>query len=295
MKLDLQSLTAEPLIYMLMHSGAFVTVLGILFFFIGLLFGRATWGRYKRQTRELRTEVEVLKEEVASLKRKLGDFSVKSGPAVPMMTETIPMPRKDAAPSPPAPVEVRQEKVAAVVGTDGFIEQARQQLSNGNGIKIHPAAEPDEGTSKDVAVAVPAPVIAAPRAGSPLASIVSHHDAESAGKKIPTLPEIPATQARPADAPGRTETDPHLGLVYTSRPAHQDDLTALKGIARVLEQRLHGLGVYTYEQIAGWNTDQVREFSSRLAFKDRIQREEWVEQARALVGKATKAEPANAA
>ena len=56
MKLDLESLSAEPLVYMLMHSGMFVTVLGAMFFIIGLLFGYATWGRYKRQTRELRGE-----------------------------------------------------------------------------------------------------------------------------------------------------------------------------------------------------------------------------------------------
>jgi predicted flap endonuclease-1-like 5' DNA nuclease len=57
----------------------------------------------------------------------------------------------------------------------------------------------------------------------------------------------------------------------------------MKGIAKVLEQRLHEFGIYTYEQIASWTEDQIKEFSSRLAFKDRIHREKWVEQARKLL------------
>jgi len=50
----------------------------------------------------------------------------------------------------------------------------------------------------------------------------------------------------------------------------------------VLEQRLHEFGIYTYEQIASWTEDQIKELSSRLAFKDRIHREKWVEQAKRL-------------
>ncbi|MBL9133268.1 MAG: hypothetical protein JNG86_18805 [Verrucomicrobiaceae bacterium] len=96
---------------------------------------------------------------------------------------------------------------------------------------------------------------------------------------IPALPELP-----PAPPPSaiKPEMDARLGLVYKTRPAHSDDLTAMKGIARVLEQRLHEFGIYTYLQIASWTDEHIREFSSRLAFKDRIHREKWVEQAKRL-------------
>ena len=66
MKFDFESLSAEPLFYMLMHSGAFVCVLGAIFFVIGLLFGYATWGRYKRQTRQLLGEASSMKDEIAN-------------------------------------------------------------------------------------------------------------------------------------------------------------------------------------------------------------------------------------
>jgi hypothetical protein len=95
MKFDFESLSTEPLFYMLMHSGAFVCVLGFVFFIVGLLFGYATWGRYKRQTRQLLGEAESMKDEIAGLKRKVGDQSITSGPAVAMATETIHMPKKE--------------------------------------------------------------------------------------------------------------------------------------------------------------------------------------------------------
>ena len=102
---------------------------------------------------------------------------------------------------------------------------------------------------------------------------------------IPALTE-PAPELPVAPLP-ELEThpvlDPKLGLIYKSRPATADDLTALKGISRVLEQRLNEIGIYTYAQIAAWGEDRVKEFSARLAFKDRIQREHWVEQAGKLV------------
>ncbi|HBJ84700.1 MAG TPA: hypothetical protein DDZ88_12685 [Verrucomicrobiales bacterium] len=58
----------------------------------------------------------------------------------------------------------------------------------------------------------------------------------------------------------------------------------------VLGQRLHEFGSYTYAQIAAWNEEHIKEFSARLAFKDRFHREGWVEQARQLT--AQKAAPA---
>ncbi|MFZ2279041.1 MAG: hypothetical protein WAW39_14645, partial [Prosthecobacter sp.] len=71
--------------------------------------------------------------------------------------------------------------------------------------------------------------------------------------------------------------------IYKTQPENVDNLTEIEGISLVLAQRLHDIGIYTHAQIAAWDEDQVKEFSARLAFKDRIYRERWVEQARKLV------------
>lgn len=81
---------------------------------------------------------------------------------------------------------------------------------------------------------------------------------------------------------GAVRNDFLLGVVYRSAPATIDDLTELKGIASVLQTKLHDMGVFTFKQIALWNDEQAHEFSNRLGFKDRAEREHWREQARAL-------------
>lgn len=62
----------------------------------------------------------------------------------------------------------------------------------------------------------------------------------------------------------------------------RDDLTRVRGITAELEKKLNTLGVRRWHQIAAWTPAEVRLVSSRLAFKDRIEREEWQSQARAL-------------
>ncbi|HRK15021.1 MAG TPA: hypothetical protein PK490_12065, partial [Prosthecobacter sp.] len=61
-----------------------------------------------------------------------------------------------------------------------------------------------------------------------------------------------------------------------------DDLTRIRGITPGIQQKLRSLGVRRYEHIASWTPQQVRDISRHLAFKDRIEREDWTGQARDL-------------
>ncbi len=82
---------------------------------------------------------------------------------------------------------------------------------------------------------------------------------------------------------GKARFDDNYGIVYTSAPEKPDDLKKIKGVAKVLEGKLNGHGVYTYRQIAFWTDPAVREFSKLLTnFKDRIYRDNWIAQAREL-------------
>jgi predicted flap endonuclease-1-like 5' DNA nuclease len=53
-------------------------------------------------------------------------------------------------------------------------------------------------------------------------------------------------------------------------------------VASVLERKLNKIGVYKYQQIMQWDDIAVEEFSKLLAFRDRIQRDNWIGQARRL-------------
>ena len=70
------------------------------------------------------------------------------------------------------------------------------------------------------------------------------------------------------------------GLVYTEAPKQQDDLKRISGIAVVLEARLNDYGIYTFKQIMEWTPAAIEEFSLLLTFKDRIERDDWISQAR---------------
>ena len=70
------------------------------------------------------------------------------------------------------------------------------------------------------------------------------------------------------------------GLVYTEVPKQQDDLKRISGIAVVLEARLNDYGIYTFKQIMEWTPAAIEEFSLLLTFKDRIERDDWISQAR---------------
>ncbi len=62
-----------------------------------------------------------------------------------------------------------------------------------------------------------------------------------------------------------------------------DKLTEINGIGPVIEAKLEGLGITTFQQIAELNAEQSAEIDAKLNFKGRIEREQWVEQAKKLV------------
>ena len=62
-----------------------------------------------------------------------------------------------------------------------------------------------------------------------------------------------------------------------------DDLKLIVGVGPVLERMLHNLGVTTFRQVARWTERDIAEFDAKLPeFPGRIQRDQWVTQARAL-------------
>jgi len=61
-----------------------------------------------------------------------------------------------------------------------------------------------------------------------------------------------------------------------------DDLTRIKGIGAKLSAMLHDLGIYHFHQIAAWTKADGEWIDDKLAFKNRVTRESWIEQAKEL-------------
>ncbi len=65
--------------------------------------------------------------------------------------------------------------------------------------------------------------------------------------------------------------------------ADGDKLTDINGIGPVIEGKLKALGVTTFQQIADFTAEDVERIDGELNFKGRIDREEWISQAKAKI------------
>lgn len=61
-----------------------------------------------------------------------------------------------------------------------------------------------------------------------------------------------------------------------------DDITLIAGIDAALADRLAGEGVTSFSQIAEWTADDVADYDAKLGLAGRIEREQWVAQAKDL-------------
>lgn len=61
-----------------------------------------------------------------------------------------------------------------------------------------------------------------------------------------------------------------------------DDLTAINGIGKSVEEMLQELGVFHYTQIAQWNVDEAAWIERHIGFFGRVTRENWSVQASKL-------------
>ena len=70
--------------------------------------------------------------------------------------------------------------------------------------------------------------------------------------------------------------------LYVEKPDDADDLKQIKGVGPGLEKTLNELGVYTFAQITQWGADDIAWVDGNLRFKGRIERDDWVSQAKVL-------------
>lgn len=87
-----------------------------------------------------------------------------------------------------------------------------------------------------------------------------------------------AARAMAGDAVGRKPA-----TLTAPRDGAGDDLKRLKGVGPKFEVVLHDLGIYHFDQIAGWGPEEIAWIDANLdGFSGRIEREDWVGQATIL-------------
>ena len=104
-------------------------------------------------------------------------------------------------------------------------------------------------------------------------------------KEAPAKPApAPETQAAAkAEAAPAAAATTAATLKFLDAPnGEADDLKKILGIGPVIEEQLNGMGIYHYSQIAEFSQSDVDNVNEALAFPGRIERDEWIEQARGL-------------
>ncbi len=128
--------------------------------------------------------------------------------------------------------------------------------------KAAPKAKGEPEEAKTEAVATEAPETKAPKTEAK----------EKAPKAEPKKDEAKSAEA---DAP-----------LFTAPDGEPDDLKKISGVGPALEKKLHALGVTTFEQVANFTAEDIEKVDDALSFKGRIERDDWVGQAKALADEA---------
>jgi peptide/nickel transport system ATP-binding protein len=125
------------------------------------------------------------------------------------------------------------------------------------------------------------PVIVLDDGGKPSGADVTAVQLETSASgevtaKLASLPDDASPEER-ADVAGKRPA----GL-SAPRGAGRDDLTRVKGIGPVNQDKLNELGIFHFDQIAAWSQPEIDWVGEFLAFPGRIERENWVAQAALL-------------
>jgi len=101
-----------------------------------------------------------------------------------------------------------------------------------------------------------------------------------------TAPEAPAAAGNGAlAARGEIEAAAPPSALMDAAPETPDDLQRIKGIGPALAGQLNELGIYRFEQIAGFTEMDLRWVDENLtSVRGRCFRDDWVGQAKALMG-----------
>ena len=140
-----------------------------------------------------------------------------------------------------------------------------------NELELTAPDTPEEKSTPIAAAPTPTPVAAA-------APAEVKTEAKPAAKKVAAkkaAPKKKATPAKPKDSrPSMMMDGPEGGKA--------DDLKKITGVGPKLEQTLNDLGVWHYAQVAKFKAKDIAWVDERLRFKGRIERDDWVGQAKEL-------------
>jgi large subunit ribosomal protein L21 len=103
------------------------------------------------------------------------------------------------------------------------------------------------------------------------------------GKKPSGLKKKAAAKEDKASAPAAGKKAAAKDEAKAPAAGGKDDLSLLSGVGPKIQQKLEEAGITTFRQIAELTPEQAKELDEKLKLGGRIEREEWIEQAKELM------------
>ena len=103
-----------------------------------------------------------------------------------------------------------------------------------------------------------------------------------ADKAAPKRAASSKAATKPAPAAAVASVDDKNRPAGIAKPAQPDNLKMISGVGPKIEGILHSLGIFTFSQVASWKKAEREWVDGYLKFKGRIEREDWLNQAKAL-------------
>lgn len=132
-----------------------------------------------------------------------------------------------------------------------------------------------------------------PEIASLVVEALGEEAATEAGIAAEGAPPPEAIGAQADSAAGLADAKAHPGTrpagLDGAREGGPDRLTRINGVGPVNEKKLNSLGIWHFDQIGAWKKKEVEWVGSYLSFPGRIEREDWVGQAKVLARAAGKA------
>lgn len=112
---------------------------------------------------------------------------------------------------------------------------------------------------------------------------------KAAAKQTTAKPAAKKTTAKTTKAAEKKTAAPKKAAAKKAGPVRlkkangkADDLKLISGVGPKLEKTLNGLGFWHFSQIAEWKKADVAIVDDELSFKGRIERDDWIKQAKKL-------------
>lgn len=121
--------------------------------------------------------------------------------------------------------------------------------------------------------------VTAPKAAEANAKATGDKPAADAPKTDAKVEAVKAAPAAKSEKPSLEDKNRPKGI---DKPDAVDDLKLISGVGPKIEGTLHELGIYTFAQVASWKKAEREWVDGYLNFKGRIERDDWIKQAKAL-------------